>query len=272
MLRRSLVRLAADPWSVLGVSRSASDKDVKEAYRKLAKKYHPDLNKSGEEKFKAVKTAYEQITSGDAAKKVQQEQAARTAQARGGRPPPGGRNTTYRNPFQHAHRMEQQGYSHGKAWSDRAEYYRVREEEDTQRASTKKELDSVMRLGLVFLTVMVSFPLINLLFSQDERERRRRQEDFERMRRQHMQMAQMRPQYEDPTRPPVPLQGGANHGYGWVWVHPYGWQWLPIDKLNKQSAAAGGGPGVPPPTPPPGAAPYTGEERPNHPSEFPKRA
>lgn len=49
-----------DPYEILGVTRSASDKEIKDAFKKLARKFHPDLHpgdKAAEEKFKAISSA-----------------------------------------------------------------------------------------------------------------------------------------------------------------------------------------------------------------------
>ena len=50
-----------DLYEVLGISKTADEKTIKKAYRKLAKKYHPDMNpgdKTAEQKFKEVTDAY----------------------------------------------------------------------------------------------------------------------------------------------------------------------------------------------------------------------
>ena len=57
-----------DCYEVLGVEKSASEAEIKSAYRKLAKKYHPDMNpdnKEAEEKFKEVNDAYAILSDPD---------------------------------------------------------------------------------------------------------------------------------------------------------------------------------------------------------------
>ncbi len=66
-----------DPYQVLGISRSASDEEIKKAYRAQCKRWHPDLNPNdptAEEHFKQVQEAYDTIMKGGATQ--QQAQSA----------------------------------------------------------------------------------------------------------------------------------------------------------------------------------------------------
>ncbi|KAG2406797.1 Chaperone protein [Vigna angularis] len=61
---RLIVRADADYYSILGVSKNSSKSEIKSAYRKLARSYHPDVNKEpeAEKKFKEISNAYEVLS------------------------------------------------------------------------------------------------------------------------------------------------------------------------------------------------------------------
>src|SRR5215216_4901570 len=82
-----------DYYEVLGVKRDASDDDIKKAYRKLARKFHPDLNpgdKAAEDQFKQLQAAYDVLSDAENRKLYDQYgENWRAVKAGAGPPPPG---------------------------------------------------------------------------------------------------------------------------------------------------------------------------------------
>src|SRR5262245_84938 len=88
-----------DYYAILGVKSSATEKEIRSAYKKLARKYHPDVNpnnKQAEEKFKEITEAYEVLADPEKRRTWQQQGEAYDFSGRrpsggrpGGRPAPG---------------------------------------------------------------------------------------------------------------------------------------------------------------------------------------
>jgi molecular chaperone DnaJ len=77
-----------DYYKVLGVTSSATDKEITRAYRKLAKQHHPDTNPGSEERFKGISVAYDVL--GDAPKRKEYDEVRRLGPAAAGFGGPGG--------------------------------------------------------------------------------------------------------------------------------------------------------------------------------------
>src|SRR5512133_1284270 len=82
-----------DPYSVLGVDRKASAEEIKKAYRKLARQYHPDRNPDdpkAEERFKEIQSAYDIVGDPDKRKQYDRGGIFFGSGGRGGGPGAGG--------------------------------------------------------------------------------------------------------------------------------------------------------------------------------------
>lgn len=85
-----------DYYEVLGVSRTADQKEIKKIYRKLARKYHPDVNKNpgSEERFKEIAEAYDVLSDAEKRRKYD-ELGANYRNGQDFRPPPGWENVRF---------------------------------------------------------------------------------------------------------------------------------------------------------------------------------
>src|SRR3989338_9092900 len=74
-----------DYYQILGISKTASEEDIKKAYRKLAHQYHPDKAGGNENKFKEINEAYQVLSSKE--KRSQYDRFGQTFSANGGGSP-----------------------------------------------------------------------------------------------------------------------------------------------------------------------------------------
>ena len=126
--------MITDPHKVLGVSPDASDEEIKRAYRRLAKKYHPDLNpgvKEAAEKMQQINAAYEQIKNPE---KAQPNQGGYSGY--GGYDPFGGFGGGYR---QRTYSEDTSGDSYQRSAYQYIRFGRYQEAINTLNASTTRD-------------------------------------------------------------------------------------------------------------------------------------
>src|SRR3954447_508788 len=93
--------MAKDHYATLGVSKTASSEEIQKAYRKLARKYHPDMNPddaTAKKKFQEVQSAFEVLSEDDKRKRYDQFGSDFDPAGAAGGPPGGWRYTTSSGP------------------------------------------------------------------------------------------------------------------------------------------------------------------------------
>ncbi|KAL0489059.1 DnaJ [Acrasis kona] len=68
-------KVGFNPYTVLGIAKNTSKADIKKAYLSLAKKYHPDVNKNSQEKFKQITSAYDILSDDNKKREYDQSDA-----------------------------------------------------------------------------------------------------------------------------------------------------------------------------------------------------
>ncbi len=134
-----------DPYQVLGVTRNATDDEIKKAYRALTKKYHPDLHPddpSAAEKMNEINTAYDAVKNAAAREAYDRQSAGNPYGGAYGGPYSGGAggsygaysgNTgSYGNPFYGAYGFGGQNGTWYE-WSNTGDYYRQQTYQQTER-------------------------------------------------------------------------------------------------------------------------------------------
>jgi len=127
--------MSEDLYSILGVKKGASDADIKQAYRKLARKHHPDLNpgdKKSEQAFKKISAAYAVLSDPEKRRKYD---TLGPRFAEGGFSPGGGFDGTIFDNFDFSHLGREGGFGDifEELFGGRASYGRGRRDPDAPR-------------------------------------------------------------------------------------------------------------------------------------------
>lgn len=128
------INSSKDYYKILGITKTANTSEIKKTFYSLAKKYHPDVNKGNEEKFKEINEAYEIL--GDENKRREYDDLRKMTQSEGIR------QQQYQNPYygQNPYGNAANQYNNNNnANQQRYYYYEVKTDRGTYKKSFKQE-------------------------------------------------------------------------------------------------------------------------------------